>query len=278
MTKIPAHSHLSIRTRIWIIISLTIPVVILTIIEPPIAQDPSYHQFADKRMLFGIPNFLNVFSNLAFMIVGVIGLVFLLRQRRHAYPAFINKKEIRPYLILFTGILLTSLGSAYYHLAPNDTHLVWDRLPMTLAFMSFFAATVMERISLKAGLSLLIPLVIIGIFSVLYWYAGDLRGKGDLRFYVDVQFYPLIAMPLIVVLFPPKYIPDRWIFGIILLYALSKACELWDMPIYEFSRNIVSGHTLKHLTAAFASLVVVWVLDHRQPANLISSLGLKSLQ
>ena len=99
---------------------------------------------------------------------------------------------------------------------------------MTIAFVSFFAATAMERVDLKVGLSLLIPFLIFGVFSVAYWYAGDLRGAGDLRFYVDVQYYPLLAMPLIVILFPPRYLPDRWIFGVILLYALSKAFELQD--------------------------------------------------
>lgn len=259
------HTHLSRRSRIWFIIALTIPIAILTIIEPPIAQDPSYHQFADQRMVLGIPNFLNVVSNLAFLIVGVIGLVFLWRHRQESYPHFIDKREVWPYLTLFVGVAMTSLGSVYYHLAPNNTHLVWDRLPMTIAFMSFFAATVMERIDLKFGLLLLVPLVVFGIFSVVYWYAGNLHGTGDLRIYVDVQFYPLLAMPLIVVLFPPRYIPDRWIFGVILLYALSKIFELLDAQVYTILNGIVSGHTLKHLAAAFATLFVIWVLEHRQP-------------
>ena len=256
---------LSRRARLWFIIALTLPVAILTLIEPPIAQDPSYHQFADQRMFFGIPNFLNVVSNLAFFIVGVIGLTFLWRHRQQGYPYFIDKREEWPYLVLFIGITLTSLGSSYYHLAPDNTHLVWDRLPMTISFMSFFAAMVMERINLKAGLFLLIPLVVFGIFSVIYWYASGLSGTGDLRYYVDAQFYPLLAMPLIVILFPPRYVPDRWVFSVILLYILSKVFELQDAQIYKMLHGIVSGHTLKHLTAAAASLVVIWVLKHRKP-------------
>jgi hypothetical protein len=265
MTKTTTHSLFGIDSRIWLIIALTIPVLILTAIEPPIAQDQSYHNFADQRTFFGIPNCFNVVSNFTFLIVGIIGLVFLYRQHQKNYPAFVDKREIIPYLVLFLGITITSFGSAYYHISPNDTHLVLDRVPMTLTFMAFFVITIMERISLKTGLYMLIPFILLGIFSVAYWYAGDLRGSGDLRLYVDVQFYPLLAMPLIVILFPPKYNPDRWIFGVILLYALSKACEIWDVQIYKIMKGYVSGHTLKHLIAAFASYLVVWVLKHREP-------------
>lgn len=266
MAEKSKHTHFSRRARIWFVVALTAPIAILTMIEPPIAQDPSYHHFVDQRVILGIPNFWNVVSNLAFLVVGVMGLIFLWRHKQQGFPHFIDKRESWPYLTLFIGITLTSFGSAYYHLAPDNTHLVWDRLPMTISFMSFFAATVMERINLKVGLYLLIPLVIFGVFSVVYWYTGNLRGTGDLRFYVDVQFYPLLAMPLIVILFPPRYVPDRWIFGVILLYALSKAFELQDAQVYKMFHGIVSGHTLKHLAAAFATLLVIWVLKHRKPA------------
>lgn len=43
--------------------------------------------------------------------------------------------------VLFAGVLLTSAGSTWYHLAPTNDSLVWDRLPMTLGFMGLFAAS-----------------------------------------------------------------------------------------------------------------------------------------
>lgn len=49
---------------------------------PSIAQDPSYHQFADQRTMFGIANALNVLTNLAFVVVGLLGLRWL--SRRHS--------------------------------------------------------------------------------------------------------------------------------------------------------------------------------------------------
>src|SRR5262245_15202615 len=39
----------------------------------PIPQDLSYHTFADDRTMLGVPNFLNVASNLPFIVVGVLG-------------------------------------------------------------------------------------------------------------------------------------------------------------------------------------------------------------
>jgi hypothetical protein len=60
----------------------------------PLLQDQSYHQFADQRELFGIPNFWNVVSNLPFIVVGTAG---LLRFRGDATT-----------LVLFTGLFLTA--------------------------------------------------------------------------------------------------------------------------------------------------------------------------
>ncbi|MGB6638059.1 MAG: ceramidase domain-containing protein, partial [Bradyrhizobium sp.] len=131
---------------------------------PPLLQDQSYHQFADQRELFGIPNFWNVVSNLPFIAVGVAG---LLRFRRDATT-----------LVLFTGLFLTGFGSSYYHLNPNDATLFWDRLPMTLCFAAILAAVVEERVDAKAGAMLLRPLLAIGIFSLLLW-----RWTDDLRLY-----------------------------------------------------------------------------------------------
>jgi hypothetical protein len=64
--------------------------------------------------------------------------------------------------VLFCGLILTAAGSAYYHLAPDNARLVWDRLPMTMVFMSLVAAIVMERIDLRAGLVLLPILLLVG--------------------------------------------------------------------------------------------------------------------
>ena len=108
-------------------------------------------------------------------------------------------------MVFFAGLLLTGFGSAYYHLEPNNERLVWDRLPLAGALMGLFAAVIAERIGVRAGLALLAPLVVVGLGSVLWWHGGEVRGHGDLRPYALVQFYPLVAVPLMLYLFGPRY-------------------------------------------------------------------------
>jgi len=212
---------------------------------PPIAQDQSYHDFADQRTLLGIPHFWNVVSNVPFIVIGAIGL----RQFRRD-PATI---------LLFLGIFLTGFGSAYYHLDPNDRTLFWDRLPMAIGFMAILAITVEERVNAKAGALLLWPLVAIGVFSLLLW-----RWTGDLRLYVWVQFFPCLALPLIFVLFPPKYSGTFYWVIAAAFYALAKLFEFYDGAIYSIGA-LLSGHTLKHLAAAAACLAILRYFQKRRP-------------
>jgi hypothetical protein len=231
-------------------------------------QDPAYHNFADDRTLLGIPNFLNVISNIPFLLAGVLGLWFVFTEgadRRR--ETFLDARERWPFVVLFSGVGLTAFGSAYYHWAPANDSLVWDRLPMTLAFMGLCAGVIAERIDLEAGLWLLGPLVLLGLGSVAYWIASEHRGQGDLRLYGLVQFYPLVALPLVLLLFPPRYTGAGYLWGALVWYGLAKVLELhfMDRGIYELG-HVVSGHTLKHLAAAAGAWWVVRMLRARKPA------------
>jgi hypothetical protein len=218
---------------------------------PRIPQPQSYHLFADQRSLFGIPNFGDVASNLPFAVIGVLGIAFLLRSRTDPSSGhFLDSRERWPYLVAFVGLLLTAVGSSYYHLDPNNARLVWDRLPMTVVFMSMVAAMIAERVHLRAGLLLLPLFLIAGIASVLQWYASELHGVGDLRFYAAVQAYSALVL-LIVMLFPARYSRGSDLAIIVGFYVLAKVLELLDKPIFHVG-HIVSGHTLKHLAAAAA--------------------------
>ncbi len=157
---------------------------------------------------------------------------------------------------------MTSLGSSYYHLAPDNDRLVWDRLPMTLGFMSVFAAVIQERVSLTLGRRLLIPLLGLGLASVLYWQMTERAGAGDLRLYGMVQFYPLVMIPLMLAMFPPRYTRGSDIIGALFLYGGAKLLELADAMVFSAGR-IVSGHTLKHMAAAAASYWILVMLKKR---------------
>lgn len=253
------------RARLWLIAGLTVVVAVAVFTRPPIPQVQSYNDFADQRTFLGIPNLLDTLSNAPFLLVGVLGLVFVWRHSASTDGAFIEPLEKWPYVFFFLGAALTCFGSAYYHLAPNDDRLMWDRLPMTLGFMSFFAATIAERINVKLGVWLLLPLIAVGVGSVLYWHFSELRTTGgDLRWYVEVQYYPMLAIPLIAFLFPSRYTRGAYVFGVLALYALSKAFELLDASTFALGR-IVSGHTLKHLVAAMALYYILWKLQKRDP-------------
>ena len=115
----------------------------------PIPQDSAYHLFADVNSLLGIPNFNNVVSNAAFAIVGAIGLFVILGGKHKIL--FTQRHDSWPYLIFFTGVFLISIGSSYYHLEPSNERLLWDRLPMSVAFMAFCSAIIADRIHNRLG-------------------------------------------------------------------------------------------------------------------------------
>lgn len=213
---------------------------------PSIPQDQRYHQFADRRTIFGIPNFWNVVSNLPFLAIGFAGLG---RFRRDPATA-----------VFFLGVFLTGFGSSYYHWDPNDSTLFWDRLPMTLSFAAVLALLLGERVSPQAGAIALWPALAIGVFSLLLW-----RWTDDLRLYFWVQFFPGVVLLTLFLLYPAKYTGTyRWIVAGA-LYALAKLFELTDAPIFYLGGGLVSGHTLKHLAAAAACFAVLCYFQTRRP-------------
>jgi hypothetical protein len=245
----------------FLLIGLAIPVAVLLLV-PPYAQPLWYHDFADQRCLVCVPNALNVVSNLPFVLVGGWGLLFLASRR--SLGAFRDPAERWSYFVFFAGIALTGVGSAYYHWHPDNARLLWDRLPLAVAFMAFFAAVIAERIDRRAGLWLLVPLAVLGGGSVVYWHLTEVWGRGDLRPYFLVQFYPLAAMPFILLLFPARYTRAADVWGVIAWYAGAKGLELLDGAIYT-QGQVVSGHTLKHLVAAVGAYMVLFMLQHRRP-------------
>jgi hypothetical protein len=213
---------------------------------PPIPQDQSYHHFADQRTLFGVPNFWNVVSSLLFIVVGAAGL-----RRFHRDTAAI---------VIFVGIFLTGFGSSYYHWSPSDSTLFWDRLPITLCFMAILAVVVEERVGAALAAALLWPLLATGLFSLLLW-----RWTGDLRLYGWVQFFPCLALLLLLLLFPPKYTGTFYWTITAVLYALAKLFEFQDRAVH--AKFILSGHTLKHIFAAAACLAVLRYFQARRPIS-----------
>jgi hypothetical protein len=246
--------------RIGILVATAVAVLVVAFARSRLPQSIDYFDFADGRRLAGIPNALNVLSNLAFLATGGAGIAAI----RAGRVRFRDARERAPWLVLFTGVALTGVGSTWFHLAPSSATLVWDRLPMTLGFMGLLSGIVAERVDAAWGRRLLWPLVVAGIASVLYWYGTELAGVGDLRPYFLVQYYPLLAIPLILLLFPARYSGSLAYLAALGAYLLAKVAEVEDAGLYGLGR-VVSGHTVKHLLAAAGIAALLWMLVRREP-------------
>lgn len=217
--------------------------VTLLLFPAPVPQWQSFHDFADGRQLLGIPNLLNVVSNLPFLVVGLAGLRFC--QRR------MNASERLPWVFFFAGVALVSVGSAYYHWSPCDATLAWDRLPLTIGFMGLLVALVGDFVSSAVARWLLAPALLAGGISVAWWLWFD-----DVRFYFWVQFMPLLVIPILAVSFTAARPRLRPLVVAVGWYLAAKLFELFDGPVLELTGGIVSGHSVKHLLAAVACWVI----------------------
>ena len=241
-----------------LITTTVIAVIIAFSFVDPIPQDPAYHAFADGRTFWGIPNTLDVLSNIALAVAGFMGMLAALKRlRRQNFNA-----PVFQYLIFFSGVFMTGFGSLYYHLWPSNQTLIWDRLPITILSIGFFCSVISEMVSPKASLVLVGPLLLIGIGSVFYWHYTESLGSGDLRLYGIVQFLPLILIVLIFLMykFPENYL--SYIIGLLIFYSLSRLTENFDQQIFA-ALQFISGHTLKHLFAATAAGCILMMLRRR---------------
>ena len=240
-------------TRYWreavLLLVLVAPLLVL-LAGNPIAQDARLNNYADNRTFLGVPNFFDVASNLAFLLVGLAGL----------FTGAAKNGASRAWLAAFLGTALVCFGSGYYHWAPDGERLVWDRLPMTLAFMGVSVALLSEHLGERLERLLLAPALIAGIASVLWW-----RYTDDLRFYIWVQLAPFLAILVVVFAFPGRYTHRAYLLYGLALYALAKISEGYDGEIYSLTASSLSGHTLKHLLAAGAVLVLYLMLVRRAP-------------
>jgi hypothetical protein len=253
---------LSRRVGIWPLVALALAVGIAALLMPRADLPPSYHHFADQRGRLGIPNFGDVASNIVYLVAGLWGLAFLAGQSGGKH--FLEPRERWPYFLVFLGLVLTAFGSAYYHLAPDNDRLVWDRLPMTIVFMPLVSALIAERVNLKLGLWLLPILTAVGVGSVIQWHFSVEHAAGDLRFFGAVQLYAVLAL-FAVLLLPPRYTRGSDLLMVAGLYVFAKVAELADRPIFSLG-HVVSGHTLKHLASGIAGFWILRMLQMRQPA------------
>lgn len=236
---------------------ITIGLIALLALHGRIAQPAHYHDFADRSAVAGIPHAADVLSNAGFALVAIWGWLTL-RPRRASEPLRAGWPGYRLFLI---GLLLTAFGSAFYHLAPDNISLIWDRLPIALVCAGLIAGVRGDIKGSNSGLEAIV-LALAAIASVAWWAITERQGAGDLRPYLLLQGLALILIPLWQAIYrAPR--TDRIAFGVAMgLYVLAKLAEVFDHEIAA-TLGFVTGHTLKHLIATAATAAVVWGLKRR---------------
>jgi hypothetical protein len=254
----------SITKGLFILASAIFWCFFMMVFIPPIPQYQSYHDFADQRSLnqlasplsfLKVSNALDVLSNIPFLIVGLHGLYLFLSPKT---IIFLTSFEKLGWIIFFLSVAFVCIGSSYYHLKPSNGTLVWDRLPMTVGFSSLLGLLIDERVNPVFGKSLFPFLLAAGFASCAYWYYRD-----DLRPYILVQFYPMFYIPMLLLISSPVYSHTLHYVYACILYTLAKASEIADKQIFRLTSNTISGHTLKHILAALAIAVILYMLKVR---------------
>lgn len=222
---------------------------------PALANPPDPHAFADQRTLWGIPHALDVLSNVPFALAGTWGLLLL----RRAPGGAVDAAQRACAALFFAGLLLTAACSGWYHLAPDDAGLAIDRIGMSIAFAGTLGLAVAGRVSDRAGLALAGAVALLGPVSVLAWLQA-----GNVLPWAVVQFggITVLLFALAVGRESMGAWPVRWSL-VLFAYAVAKLFEANDDAILQATGQLLSGHTLKHVAAAFAAAPVLAVLAAR---------------
>lgn len=263
--QFPGKLLVSLKTTLTLLISATLLTALFFYLVKPIPQSQNYHHFADQRSWLGVPYAWNVLSNIAIALPGLWGFYLLSSPKK---VQFNDPRERWLWMGVSIGLILTALGSSYYHLAPDNFRLIWDRLPMTFVFMSLVAALISERINIYLGFWLWPVLLALGFYSVLLWYTSELQGNSDLRFYIGIQTFAILVTT-VMWLAPSPYDRNGDLAVVITCYILALLFDLFDHQVHGITRGIISGHTLKHLAVGLAGAWLIRMLWMRNQEKYV---------
>lgn len=235
--------------RLRLLLGLAVFVGLTLLVSQPVAQPLEYHRFADQRAALAIANAANVLSNLPFVVAGMLGFFWMRLKPELAFSVRAG------YVTFFAGLILTGIGSGYYHLAPDNQTLIWDRLAMTVCFAGLLSLVIAERIDLRMAAVALPFLLITGAATVAYWAWVD-----DLRPYLMLQFGAMLLLPVIIL--RTRGTGTRWLWLALLCYLLAKVTEMTDEPLYHLTEQLISGHSLKHVASAMSGLMIALKLRY----------------
>jgi len=222
-----------------------------------VEQPQSYYQFADSREFIGIPNGLDVMSNLALLYPAILGLALLQERGKNDYQ---YRDDIEPIILysFFSGMVLTFLGSVWFHLDPTDSTLMWDRLGMTIVLACYATLLISDFVSIEMAKKVHYPLIALGLLTIIYWLVA-----GDLRPYFIFKHQPIILIPILLVYGTKYYDRTKDYFWSFIFVILASTVESYDIEIFE-TIIFISGHTLKHIFAGTALWFVFKMIQQRQ--------------
>jgi hypothetical protein len=212
------------------------------------------HGFADPRALWGVPFAMDVLSNLPFALAGLAGIASLLRRPGRA----LADVERAMAWLFFSGLVFTSLASGWYHWGPDDTGLAIDRCGMAVAFAGLLGLAAATRISERAGAALGL-----GVLGLAPLAASAALATGNVLPWAVTQFGGMALILWFTTLRTRPAALDFRLGFVILAYAAAKLLEMNDHAVYEFSGQLVSGHTLKHVVASLAAWPLLAALQSR---------------
>ena len=228
--------------------------IALACFGPFVGQPANHHHFADGRTLLGIPHAMDVLSNLPFAMWAALGAWGLLGLA----PGALSPSQRSCAALFFVGLLVTTAGSSFYHWQPDDAGLAIDRLGMVLAFAGLLGLALAGRISARAGVLTALAMLVFGPISVWVW-----ASTGNVLPWAVAQFGGMLVVLALLALKPLPGALHVRLGLVIFFYALAKLFELADHPIYDWSGQLLSGHTLKHVVASLAAWPVLSALtDH----------------
>lgn len=205
----------------------------------PVNNQPKYYHYIERDFNHQccIPNFANVISNIPFALVGIYGLLY-------------GQNNSIGWLGFNIASIGVFLGSSYYHWNPNNSTLVWDRIPMTLCTTSI-TYEIFRLYDFPLHPNDLNLWWVVGIYSVIYWNL-----TGDLRLYAFVQYYPILFIILLMIFDEDPYNLNKSTLAISIgVYVFARICEYFDHTLYRYTP--LSGHVWKHLLCAYAMYILI---------------------
>jgi hypothetical protein len=239
----------NLQPREKLLLAFILSLITIATISSPISELHGYLNFADQREALGLPRAMDVVSNLPFAGAGLIGLYLVLQRPSEAQP-----KHLKAFAtIFFVGLIVTSIGSAWFHLQPLEGgRLAADRLGMLMAFTGLIGLAGALKVTLRAGYFLVGVVAVAGASAIYLSHTN-----GNVLPWAVVQFGGLTLILIFATLKSARNQPSIDLWWVVVVYAAAKGLEMADQPVFDWTQHLVSGHSLKHIVASLAAWPVI---------------------